>query len=68
MANEAESYEALDLTTAILLEMDRKGIDPVLGYAALGCAFIQLHKALGHSKEAWLSTTREMTKGTWGNE
>lgn len=66
MASDADAFDVLDITTAILTEMDRKGLDPVMCYAALGCAFIQLHQALGHSKEAWMETTRDIgEKNDW---
>lgn len=65
MESDADSEQALSIATAILVEMDKKQLEPVLCYAALGCAFIQLHKALGHSKEAWIEHTKVMSEVAW---
>jgi len=56
--------DAINLANAILLKLDEKELDPVLCYSALGCAFLQLHKALGHGKDDWIDTTKEMAMKT----
>ena len=56
---------ALELANSILIEMGQKKVDPVLCYAALGCAFIQLHKGLQKNKEEWISLTKEMSEICW---
>ena len=56
--------EAIDLANSILIDWDKKKIDPGLAYAALGCAFQQLHQGLGKDKKEWLKTTKDMAKLT----
>ena len=59
---------AIQLANAILMEMDSKELDPLLCYSALGCAFLQLHQALGKSKDDWLELLKEMAENTkWEN-
>jgi len=57
--------EALDLANQLLMSLDQTKTDPVLAFAALGCGFIQLHKALGHSKEDFINWSKEMAEIAW---
>lgn len=57
--------DALALANFLLLWLDEKELDPVLAYAALGSAFIQLHKALGHSKQNFIDWAKEMAELAW---
>ena len=60
--DEQKANETLDLANSILIDLEKRKIDPVHAYAALGCAFQQLHKALGHSKQDWIDWTIEMAE------
>lgn len=55
-----KSDNALDIATLFLVHLDKRKVDPVTAYAALGCAFQMLHQGLGKDKKEWLETTREM--------
>jgi hypothetical protein len=69
MENRDYGDEALDLANSILKDLDKKNINPVFAYAALGCAFLQLHRALGNSSEDWIEMTQKMSKIThWEKE
>ena len=57
--------EALDLANHLLMALDQTKTDPVLAFAALGCGFIQLHKALGHSKQNFIDWAKEMAEIAW---
>ena len=61
----SRSEASLVLATDLFKEWDKKKLDPVIAYAALGCAFQMLHQGLGKGKEEWLDTTKEMAEITW---
>lgn len=68
MESEADSYHAIDIANAVINEMAKKGLDPVVCYGALVCAFLQLHLGLGHGKQEWMEVTRAMSKTTWAKQ
>ncbi len=57
-----DTQEAIELSHQILKELDKKKIDPVVAYAALGSALLQLHRGLGRGKKAWIKLTAEMAE------
>lgn len=64
--NEKRNPEnGVTLADQLVMALDETKTDPVLAYAALGCAFIQLHLGLGHSKEDFINWTKEMAEITW---
>jgi hypothetical protein len=65
MKKKQDPEDALELANQLLTDFDDAKTDPVLAYAALGCAFIQLHKALGHSKQNFIDWSKEMAKLAW---
>lgn len=62
---EKDAQKGDDLANQILKALDHTKTDPLLAYAALGSAFIQLHIGLGHGKKEWIETTQEMAVITW---
>lgn len=65
MDEKLDPESGVDLANQILMALDEVKADPVLSYAALGSAFIQLHQALGHGPDAWIDTTKEMAEIVW---
>lgn len=68
MGKKLDPENGVELADQILMALDVVKADPVLSYSALGSAFIQLHQALGHGRDDWIDTTKEMAKIVWGEK
>jgi hypothetical protein len=65
MTEKCDPENGVGLANKILRALHDTKVDPILGYAAIGCAFMQLHCALGFTKDGWIDTTKEMAEIEW---
>ena len=55
-----KAEEAHKLADAILNSLEEHKIEPLVAFSALGCAFVRLAIAMGHSKDSFKKLCNDM--------
>lgn len=62
MDGDDETNDAVDIATEMLKKLEAEGVEPVIGFAALGNAFVRMCRGMGYDKKDFLDLCKGMAE------